>query len=263
MKTQSQLLKRTSLLALTLGGLIYTSQAQEEEQEQANPLPEEVDVLLKKMSERLAKAKTFVIKADLLIDEVLDSGLLVQRAAQLKLQAQRPDGLRAKMTSDTEERTMWYNGKTMTIADIDDGVHVAVPVPDEIGPAMDHLMEHYGVSIALSDFFYENPYEALTASVERAYYIGKSQVNGVPCHHLAFAQESVDWQLWIEDGERPLPRKLVIVYKDDPGAPHYTAILTGVELQNPVPKETFNAVIPEGSLRIDLLDLAPGETSSK
>ena len=69
--------------------------------------------------------------------------------------------------------------------------------------------------------------------------------------------------LWIEAGERPLPRKLVIVYKDAPGAPHYTAILTGIELQDPVPKETFNAVIPEGSLRIDLLDLAPGETSSK
>lgn len=273
MKTLFRLLKPTPptssalRIALVLGVLSCASQAQEDgevqvqvqedERAQVFPIPEEVDKLLKDMSDHLIKAKTFVMEADLLIDEVLDSGLLIQRAANLKLQAQRPNGLRAIMTSDTEHRTIWYDGKTVTIADVDDNVHVAVPVPDKIGPAMDHLMDRYGVSIALSDFFHENPYEALIASVERAYYIGMSQVNGVACHHLAFAQESVDWQIWIEDGERPLPRKLVIVYKNDPGAPHYTATLAAVKLQDPVPQDTFKAVIPDGSLRIDLLDIAP------
>jgi hypothetical protein len=279
MNTLFRLLKPTPVtsstfrIALVLGVLTCSSQAQKDAEVQvqakkdgevqALPIPEKVDKLLKNMSKRLTKAKTFVMEADLLIDEVLDSGLLVQRAAKLKLQAQRPNGLRAIMTSDTEERTIWYDGETMTIADVDDNVHVTVPVPDKIGPAMDHIMDHYGVSIPLSDFFHENPYEALTASVERAYYIGMSQVNGVACHHLAFAQESVDWQLWIEAGDRPLPRKLVIVYKNDLGAPHYTATLASVKLQDPVPKDTFNAVIPDGSLRIDLLDIAPDASTQK
>lgn len=280
----------TLTLTLTIGALLLPAQAQEEAEEaleepaeeqggvpveeqvdqvdeqieepvQIWPLPEEVDELLQSMSDRLVKAKTFVIEADLLIDEVLDSGLLIQRAATLKLQVQRPNGLRAIMTSDTKERTMWYDGKTMTIADVDDDVHVTVGVPDRIGPALDYFMEHYGVSIALSDFFYDDPYEALTADVVRAHYVGMSQVNSIPCHHLVFFQENIDWQLWIEDGERPIPRKLVIVYKNDPGAPHYTAILKEVKLQDPVPHETFKAVIPESSLRIDLLDLAPDEPS--
>ena len=47
---------------------------------------------------------------------------------------------------------------------------------------------------------------------------------GKRCHHLAFAQEHVDWQVWIEDGAQPLVRKFVITYKDEPGAPQYTAI---------------------------------------
>lgn len=229
--------------------------------ETAEPLPEKVDALLKKMSDHLAGAKTFVFEANILFDEVLDSGLLAQRAAKLTLLAQRPSGLRAHFKSDTEERTMWYNGTTVNVVDLDDKVHVAVPVPDKIGPALDHLMDHYGISIPLSDFLFENPYEALTSDVDRAHYMGMSQVNGIPCHHLVFSQEAVDWQLWIEDGDRPIPRKLVIVYKNDVGVPHYMATLTGVKLQDPLPDDAFNPEIPEGVTSMDVLDLAPEATS--
>jgi hypothetical protein len=226
-------------------------------QEQADPLPEKVDSLLKKMSDHLAQAETFALEADILFDEVLDSGLLVQRAAKLKLLAQRPNGLRAHYKSDTEERTIWYDGKTVNVVDLDDQVHVEVPVPDKIGSAMDHLMDHYGISIPLSDFLFENPYEALTASVSQAFYIGMSHVNDVACHHLVFSQDSVDWQLWIEAGARPVPRKLVIVYKNSVGKPHYTATLTGVKLKSALPEDVFKPVIPDGVVTMDVLDLAP------
>jgi hypothetical protein len=246
------------LLALGIGSMPFFAAAQDE----ASPLPEKVDSLLRKMSDHLAKAETFAFEAEILFDEVLDSGVLIQRAGNLKLLAQRPNGLRAFFKSDTEERTMWYDGKTMNVVDMDDMVHARVEVPDKIGPALDHLMDHYGVSIPLSDFLFENPYEALTAGVERAHYVGMSQVNGVSCHHLVFAQEAIDWQLWIEDGARPLPRKLVLVYKNDIGAPHYMATLTGVKLKEPVPPDVFKVVIPEGVTTMELLDLAP-EVSPK
>ena len=244
----------TLLLALAFGATAFSAHAQEK----ANPLPEKVDKLLKKISDHLAKAETFALEADILFDEVLDSGMLVQRAANLKLLGQRPNGLRSYFKSDTEERTMWYDGKTVTVLDLDDMIRVQVPVPDKIGPALDHLMDHYEISIPLSDFLFENPYEALTDGVERASYVGMSNVNDVPCHHLAFSQEAIDWQLWIEDGARPVPRKLVIVYKNDVGAPHYTATLTGVKLKEPLPADVFKpATTPKGVVTIDLLDLAP------
>jgi hypothetical protein len=146
------------------------------------PLPEKVDALLRKMSDHLAGAKAFAFEAEILSDEVLDSGLLVQRAGNLTLLAQRPNGLRAHFKSDTEERTTWYDGTTVNVVDLDDKVHVKVPVPDKIDSAMDYLMDRYGISIPLSDFLFENPYEALTADVESGYYMGRSQVAGVPCH---------------------------------------------------------------------------------
>jgi len=48
---------------------------------------------------------------------------------------------------------------------------------------------------------------------------------------LAFTQKEIDWQIWIEEGPRPLPRKLLITYKNEPLSPQYTAILSGWDLQ--------------------------------
>jgi hypothetical protein len=53
----------------------------------------------------------------------------------------------------------------------------------------------------------------LIKGVQEARYVGMSQIADTKCHHLAFRQKLLDWQLWVEDGDKPLPRKLVITYK--------------------------------------------------
>jgi hypothetical protein len=55
-----------------------------------------------------------------------------------------------------------------------------------------------------------------------AKHIGRSVIDGVECEHLAFRNFDTDWQLWVEVGERPIPRKLVITSKTMSNAPQYT-----------------------------------------
>jgi len=80
------------------------------------------------------------------------------------------------------------------------------PVEPELAPGSDKT----GTVIPLADFLYANPYEHLMGSVQRGVYLGIHEAAGVPCHHLSFEQETIDWQLWIDAGKEPLPRKLVI-----------------------------------------------------
>ena len=47
-------------------------------------------------------------------------------------------------------------------------------------------------------------------------------MDGVVCDHLAFRNLDTDWQIWVESGERPLPRKYVITSKTVAAAPQYT-----------------------------------------
>ena len=52
--------------------------------------------------------------------------------------------------------------------------------------------------------------------------IGPSAVDGMTCEQYAFRQEGVDWQIWIQLGDFPLPRKLVIRTLTDDAKPQHS-----------------------------------------
>ena len=82
---------------------------------------------------------------------------------------------------------------------------------------------------------YANPYEVLRRDVEFGFYVGLSDVAGTRCHHLAFVEQVIDWQIWIEDGTQLVPRKLVITYKTLPGAPQFEAVFSEWDLATRTP----------------------------
>ena len=86
-------------------------------------------------------------------------------------------------------------------------------VPPTVDQALDWVFEQTGTVIPLADFLYADSYARLMEDVQRGVYLGIHEAAGVPCHHLSFEQATVDWQIWIDAGKEPLPRKLVITYK--------------------------------------------------
>ena len=122
---------------------------------------------------------------------------------------------------------------------------------------MDLVFDEYGFTIPIADFVYSDPYGILTEYVETGVWLGRHVVDGTPCHHLAFTQESIDWQIWIEDGPHPVPRKLVITYKDEPLAPQYTARLSQWDFQPQASDSWFKFQPPVGADEIEFLPLPP------
>jgi hypothetical protein len=78
-------------------------------------------------------------------------------------------------------------------------------------------------------------------------------VGKVKCHHLAFRQKTIDWQIWIQDGDKPLPRKMVITYKRDAGGPQFTARLSRWNVKPKLSKDTFEFEPPADAKKVDLL----------
>ena len=70
-----------------------------------------------------------------------------------------------------------------------------------------------------ADLLYRDSYTGLTDDVVSGESLGASEVQGTPTQHKAYRFRDVDWQIWIEDGPRPLPRKNVITTKNIEGAP--------------------------------------------
>jgi hypothetical protein len=106
---------------------------------------------------------------------------------------------------------------------------------------MNHVMEKFNFSPPLADFVYQDPYSTLIKNVQFGFYVGLSNIEGVRCHHLAFVQKYIDWQIWIEDGKQMVPRKLVITYKTWPESPQYTAVLSEWNLNARLANALFDA----------------------
>lgn len=249
-------------LACSLG-LGWSGAAPEAKDESAVPLiAPRVDAILRGMSDLLASSKRITLRAEIIQDDALDSGFLVQRASTLEVLIDRPEGIHAVMDEGGERRELWSDGKTATLFDHYHNVFSRTKVPGKIGPTLDFLMENYGVSIPLADFFVEAPHAALTGEVDHGFYVGQVELGGVTCHHLGFTQEAIDWQLWVEAGVRPLPRRLVITYKLLPGSPRYMATVTAIDLRSTVIPGNFTPFLSEDAEELDLLEMESVSSSN-
>ena len=90
-------------------------------------------------------------------------------------------------------------------------------------------------------------------------YVGRSTIRGRPTHHLAFRNDAMDWQLWVDAEEPPLLRKVVLVYKNLPGAPAQVAELDGWEVPDAIADEEFRFEPPPGSCEIPVRTRRPQE----
>ena len=124
--------------------------------------------------------------------------------------------------------------------------------------ALDWVFERTGTVVPLADFVYADSYERLMGGVQRGEYLGIHQAAGVPCHHLAFEQATIDWQLWIDAGKDPLPRKLVITYKTEDEVPQYTVTIWKWKLEPRLADGLFAFTPPEGATRVEVLAMAGG-----
>ena len=113
--------------------------------------------------------------------------------------------------------------------------------------------------LPLVDLLYSDPYAVLIEGVTYGRYLGIHQAAGVACHHLAFSQDTIEWQIWIDAGEKPLPRKLVISYVQEPGEPQYSAVIRRWNLESSVPEGLFTFEAPEGAQKVDAQAMTPGE----
>jgi hypothetical protein len=82
--------------------------------------------------------------------------------------------------------------------------------------------------------------------------------DGVECEHLAFRTFDTDWQLWVEAGKKPIPRKMVITSKTLNSAPQYTLCVKSWKAGDEPAQDAFPFTPPAGAEKLHahaLIDL--------
>jgi hypothetical protein len=187
--------------------------------------PDAVEAL-KTMSAYLKTLKSFQVIDEVTEDDVLENGQIVQRTSKVDLLAAKPNRLRVEVTSDDRHRLYLYDGTNFSVWARLVNYYATVPAPPTIGQLIDQVDDKYGIELPLIDIFTWAGGDDDVKKIKGAEDIGPSTVEGVTCEHYVFHQERVDWQIWIQLGEFPLPRKLVIRTLTDDARPQHSDTLT-------------------------------------
>ena len=211
------------------------------------------DRFLRQTIATLTERDRFAFEADITFDNVLEGGEKVQYAAVQSIVMERPNGLFAQYLGDLRSTQFYYDGTSATLYNLDNNLYVTVEAPETLDETIAKIREERDISIPLSKLLVSDQLALVTPGIERQEYLGLGLVDRVPAHHLLFVGEEVDWQLWVSDEYEPVPLKLVITYKDLPGAPQYTAVFSNWDLQPVIATGEFTFVPPEGAQQIEFL----------
>ena len=193
------------------------------------------DELVRQMSERLGRVSAFALEAEEMYDEVPEQSPRRQLTNLRRVAMRRPDRLVGDAAGDALNRSFWYDGKVFAALDNEQHVWASGAVPPTVDQALDWVFQQTGTVVPLADFLYADSYARLMADVQRGVYLGIHEAAGVPCYHLSFEQATIDWQIWIDAGKEPLPRKLVITYKTEDEVPQYLVTIRKWNLQAKLP----------------------------
>jgi hypothetical protein len=218
---------------------------------------------LTRMGDYLRDLKTFRVDVDGVKEEPLKDGQNLQFAGTVRYTVQRPSGLRAELRTDRKQRDYVFNGKTLTVYAPRMKYYATVAAPPTIREMLDTAVRRYDLEFPVADLFLWGTDRAAVDSIKASAYVGPAKVAGRDCDHFAFRQSEVDWQLWIERGDRPLPCKLVITSITLPTRPEYSAVLTW-DLSPKIEASAFNFVPPKDAHAIKLQDFSePTATVAK
>jgi hypothetical protein len=211
------------------------------------------DELLSKTCAALGTADAFSFHAEVLFDKVLPHAVKVQYAAEMNFALQRPDELVVDYHSDLGGKKLWYQNGTLTIFDEPHEMYASMKVPSSIDVMLDQVEQTEHLTLPLSNLAYSDPCMRIRKRIIFGSYIGVNDVNGVDCDHVAFSSRDIDLQLWLDRSGKPVPRKIVINYRTEPGSPEYMAVLSDWKFPKEIPGSHFAPQLPKDAKRIEFL----------
>jgi hypothetical protein len=244
-----------AVLGLLLTAASAQPQAQPAQPQQAQPRAPDTQALARELLMRMARfvsqAPRFSFDIASTYDAVQQSGqtiefaeqrkVIVNRPAQLWVETERSDGARSQAV---------FTGKEIELIDTNNKVYASEPQPGGIDESVVHLVSDLGIRLPLAVLLMNRMPAELERRVRSVDYVEKTNLLGTPSHHLAVRADTVDFQVWVADGAQPVPLRIVINYRNDPGEPQFRAMLNNWNFAPTITASTFTPEIPAGARQI-------------
>jgi hypothetical protein len=215
--------------------------------------------ILKSMTDYLSGQKSLSASFDSDIEIITPELQKIQFSSSGQMKLSRPDKLRVRRTGGYADVELVYDGRTISLYGNNAKSFVQTDLAGTVDEMIDGIQARSRVGMPGTDLLLSNAYDELMAATTEGKHVGMGVVDGVECEHLAFRGPDTDWQIWIETGAKPVPRKYVITSKTIAGAPQYTLRMKDWKTDAISDPEAFVFKPPTGANKVDLDSLAMAE----
>jgi hypothetical protein len=207
--------------------------------------------ILTRMAEFLGGAQRFSVTVRAGYDAVQKSGQKIEFSEMRKITVSRPNQLRMEgERSDGAKVLVVFGGKEIALIDETANVYAIAPQPGALDASIVHFVRDLGMRLPLAVLLVSQLPAELKARVQSIDYVERTNIHGSTSHHLAARTATVDFQVWVADGDAPLPQRAVISYKHAKGEPQFWAQFSDWNLAPAVEETTFQAKPPDGAQKV-------------
>lgn len=235
------------LLALSLGFSSLVAQAGDAQQD-----AKAIEVL-KQMAAYKSSIDKVTITGVTYTDARLGAGLMVSNSEEVHVSIDRPGSMHISSFDGEATKGLYFHDGLLTVYNSEKNLYAQAGIPENIDAAMEFALEELDVEAPLMDLIYKDAAARLLNSDETILYLtNKSRVGGADCHHIAIRGVEADVQLWVEEGDRPVTRKIMITSKWEGGSPRFIANLHWDTSPKFKPGQ-FEFKAPEGAFKIEFV----------
>ena len=211
--------------------------------------------LLKAMSDYLAAQTGLSVDYDATLEITTqdDQKLALQSSGTVTLK--RPDKIHATRSGGFVDTETVFDGKTLTLLGKNAKKYSQLEVPGTIDHLIDELRDKYNRPLPAADLLGSDAYSALIEDVYDSKDLGSGVIHGAECDFLAFRKDEVDWQIWIAQGDRPLPCKFVVTSRLVGQQPQYSVEFRNWKSGNEVAADDFAFKNSMNAEKIEVKDL--------
>jgi hypothetical protein len=117
--------------------------------------------------------------------------------------------------------------------------------------------------IPLAMMFMQSIKEELEKRITEIDYVELTNIVGKPVDHLAVRTADIDFQIWLAQGEQPLPLRVVITYKKEVGQPQFRANLSDWNLAPKIDEAALAFSPPQGAEAVPFMVSLPAKVAAK
>lgn len=215
--------------------------------------------VLKGMSALKAGISRATLKSTSYTDARLEGGLMVSNPTEVTVNIERPDSLKISSFDGLNTKELYFHDGELTVFNSANNFYAQANIPREIDAALEFALEEMEIEAPLLDMIYKDVTERLITSNETILYLqDKARIAGTDCHHIAIRGAELDVQLWVQQGDRPMTRKIILTSKWEGGSPRFEANLTW-DLAPDFDSGIFEFRAPENATRIEFVNSAVAE----